>query len=296
MGNFLYFSTRHNKNTSPFFCAGFTLIELLVATAVIGILLSGAVISFQAVRSSTSLSSAADFLKAQLEKSRLATLAKEDGSGWSVKINDSDVVWFKGAIFNESDPSNKVLGLPVGTKISSVNLENSGSVVFFNTLTGTTSPGTIVVALTINPSQTSTLYLSRSGQIYGSASANVAKPTTDTRHLHFNLGWSIQNAGELKFRFLTNPEKIETVAIASYFNSDQTDFDYTGSFTVIGQSQKIRVHSHTLDAGNTILSIHRNVMENSQPVEISIDNKVIVNYAADNSATVGALGGTMAQQ
>lgn len=272
------------------------MIELLIATAVIGILLTGAVISFQAVRSSTSLSSATDFIKAKLEKSRLSTLAKEDGSGWSVKINDSDIVWFKGAIFSESDPDNKTLGLPVGAKIASVNLENSGSVVFFNALTGTTSPGTIVVALTINPARTSTLYLSRSGQIYHLASDSAAKPTTDTRHLHFNLGWSIQNAGELKFRFLGSPEKIETVAMASYFNPDQTDFDYSGSFKISGQDQKMRIYTHSLNSSNTVLSIRRSLMENSQPVEISIDNKVIVSYAADNTATVGALGGIMTQQ
>jgi len=274
---------------------GFTLIEVVIVTAIFGILAAGAVVSFQNLRGSTSLSSATDFVKAKLEKSRLATLAKEDGSGWSVKINEYDLTWFKGQTFSPLDPDNKTLILPVGVKVSSVNLENSGTVVFFNTLTGTTSPGAIVLALTVNPAQTSTLYLSRSGQIYTSASGAVAKPTTDTRHLHFDLGWSIQNAVELKFRF-TDPEDVRTVLMAPYFNLDQTVFDYTGLFTVSGQDQKIRIHTHNLDSSATTLSVHRDLMNNSKPVEISIDSKVIATYAADNSATVGVFGGTMTSQ
>ncbi len=274
---------------------GFTLIEVIIVTAIFGILLAGAMVSFQNLRGSTSLSSATDFVKAKLEKSRLATLAKEDGSGWSVKVNEYDLIWFKGQTFSPVDPDNKTLILPVGTKVSSINLENSGMIVFFNTLTGTTSPGTIILALTINPAQTSTLYLSRSGQIYASASASTAKPTTDTRHLHFNLGWSIQNAIELKFRF-TDPEDIRTVVMTPYFNAGQTNFDYTGSFTVAGQPQKIRAHTHILDSANTILSVQRDLMNNSKPVEISIDSKVIVTYAVDNSATVGVFGGIMTPQ
>ncbi|MEK7077938.1 MAG: prepilin-type N-terminal cleavage/methylation domain-containing protein [Patescibacteria group bacterium] len=275
---------------------GFTLIEIVIVTAIFGILAVGAVVSFQAVRGSTDLSSAVDFVKAKLEKSRLATLAKEDGSGWSVKVNEYDLIWFKGQTFNPLDPDNKTLILPVGTKVSSVNLENSGSAVFFNTLTGTTSPGTIVLALTINPAQISTLYISRSGQIYTSASANTLKPTTDTRHLHFDLGWSIQNAVELKFRFLTDPEDVRAIVMTPYFNTDQTGLDYTGSFTVAGQPQKIRVHTHNLDSSVTTLSIHRDLMNNSKPVEIYIDSKIIVTYAADSSAIVGAFGGTMTPQ
>ncbi len=274
---------------------GFTLIEVVIVTAIFGILVAGAVVSFQNLRGNTSLSSATDFIKAKLEKSRLATLAKEDGSGWSVKVNTYDLIWFKGQTFSPLDPDNKTLILPVGAKVSSVNLENSGTIVFFNTLTGTTSPGTIVVALTVNSTQTSTLYISRSGQIYHLASASTAKPTTDTRHLHFDLGWSIQSAIELKFRF-TDPEDIRTIVMTPYFNVGQTSFDYTGSFTVAGQIQKIRVHTHNLDSSATILSVQRNLMDNSKPVEISIDSKVIVTYAVDNSATAGAFGGTMTAQ
>lgn len=275
---------------------GFTLIEVIVVTAIFGILAAGAVVSFQGLRGSTSLSSATDFVKAKLEKSRLATLAKEDGSGWSVKVNQYDLIWFKGQTFNPLAPDNKTLILPAGAKVSSVNLENSGATVFFNTLTGTTSPGTIVLALTVNPTQMSTLYISRSGQIYTSASGSVVKPTTDTRHLHFDLGWSIQNAVELKFRFLTSPEDVRAIIMTPYFNVGQANFDYTGLFTVAGQIQKIRIHTHTLNLTNTILSVHRDLMNNSKPVEISIDGKVIVTYVADNSATVGVFGGTMTAQ
>src|SRR3989344_1954840 len=112
---------------------GFTLIEVAIVTAIFGILLAGAVVSFQNLRGGSTLHSATDFVKTRLEKSRLATLSKEDGSGWSVKVNEYNLTWFKGQIFNPASPDNKTLILPVGARVSSVNLENSGAIVFFNT-------------------------------------------------------------------------------------------------------------------------------------------------------------------
>ncbi|MFY9493436.1 MAG: prepilin-type N-terminal cleavage/methylation domain-containing protein [Minisyncoccia bacterium] len=274
---------------------GFSLVELIVVMAVGGLLTAGATVSFGALRNSTNLEAAADLVKTTLEKSRLSTLAREDGSGWSVKVNSTNLVWFKGAAYDSGDASNKPIGLPDGVQIASINLENSASSVFFNALTGTTSPGNIVVSLISDPARTSTVYINRSGSVAGASSAGLAKPATDHRHLHFDLGWSIQGALELKFVF-SNPSSTETVVMTPYFNADASSFDYTGEFTVGGATQKIRVHTHSLTGSNTLLSIGHSMMENTKAVEILIDNKSIAAYTAAGVATAGAFGGTMSAQ
>ncbi len=274
---------------------GFSVIELIVVIAIAGLLTSGAVVSFSSFRNSTNLEAAGDLVKTTLEKSRLSALTQEDGFGWSVKINSNNLVWFKGQTYNPEDSTNKLVGLPDGTQISSVNLENSGSAVFFNTLTGTTSPGNVVVSLVTDSAKTSTVYLNRSGVVARSSSSILSKPITDHRHLHFNLGWSLQGALELKFIF-SNPAQTETVVMAPYFNADSTSFDYSGEFTVGGSAQKIRVHTHSLTATNTSLSVNHDMTDNTKAVEILIDNKSIVSYTAAGVATAGAFGGAMTAQ
>ncbi|MFY9492879.1 MAG: prepilin-type N-terminal cleavage/methylation domain-containing protein [Minisyncoccia bacterium] len=274
---------------------GFSLVELIVVMAVGGLLTAGATVSFGALRNSTNLEAAADLVKTTLEKSRLSALAREDGSGWSVKINSNNLVWFKGTAYDSGDANNKPIGLPDGVQIASVNLENSASSVFFNTLTGTTSPGNVVISLISDPAKTRTVYINRSGTVARSSATDIAKPITDHRHLHFDLGWSIQGALELKFIF-SGPSQTQTVVMAPYFNADSSSFDYTGAFTVGGATQKIRVHTHSLTASNTLLSIGHSMMENSKAVEILIDNKSITAYTAAGVATAGAFGGTMTPQ
>ena len=274
---------------------GFSLVELIVVIAIGSLLTAGATVSFGALRNSTNLEAAADLLKTTLDKSRLVSLAGSDGDGWSVKINTNNLVWFKGQTYNPGAADNKTLGLPDGTQVASVNLENSASSVFFNTLTGTTSPGNVVISLISDPAKTKTIYINRSGTVARSSSTDIAKPITDHRHLHFDLGWSIQGALELKFIF-SGPSSTETVVMTPYFNADSSSFDYTGAFTVGGATQKIRVHTHSLTASNTLLSIGHSMMENTKAVEILIDNKSITLYTAAGVATAGAFGGTMTAQ
>lgn len=272
---------------------GFTLIELLIVLGIASILLTSGVVAFNNFRAENNLSSAADFIKATLEKARDATLAQEDNLGYSLKVNDTNLVWFKGQNFNPSDPANQILNLPSGIKVQNISLENASNIVAFNRLTGTTSPGNIILAVSSEPAKLSTVYLSRSGLVSLANSVSSAKSLTDSRHLHFNLGWSIQNASQLRLRFLVNPEDTRIINMAPYFNADKTNWDYSGSFMVGGQSQKIRIHTHSLSASNALLSISRSLMENTAPVEISIDSKIIVTYIANGNATKGPFGGEM---
>lgn len=281
---------------------GFTLIELLVAIAIIGILLAGSFASVGSLRDTYSLLSAADTVKMTLEKSRLSSLAREDGSGYGVKLNEASILLFKGSSYNPNDSSNKIIGLPVGTKISSIDL-NGGDTVVFGNLTGTTTPGTIVVSLISDSSKTRTIHISGSGKISslpgtidGGGGGGGGGGGADSGNLNFDMGWSIQTTSELKFRFLTDPQYEQVFIMQPHFNGDKSVFNYVGYFGVGGISQKISMYSNHLDPNNTILSIVREPADVGVALEVSIDDRVIVTYLSDGTAVVGSFGGTMTVQ
>lgn len=271
---------------------GFTLVELLVVMAISALLVGGAVVSWGNLRAGSGLAAAADSVRATLEQARLQALARQDDAGWGVKVDTNSVTLFKGPIFAAGEAANRIVNLPAGVKIQTISLENGGSEVLFDGLTGTTTPGSVVVAAGDEPSQQKTIYIARSGVVTLSASVAVAKSLTDSRHLHFDLGWSIQSSSQIVFRF-SSPDDTRTVLMSPYFNADKTSWDYTGTFSVGGQTQKIRVHTHSLSPSSTLLSVERNRMNNTVALEILIDSKSIVSYTSDGTATKGAFGGEM---
>jgi len=126
-------------------------------------------------------------------------------------------------------------------------------------------------------------------------------PGRDSRHMEFDLqdasdrGWTIQGAGTLRLTFHDppNPDVIENISMASYFDGGGTVFDWAGSVDVNGDTETLRVHTHYIDANDTNLSIHRDQGVNQKAVDISIAGRDIVSYEADGTPTVGAWGGVM---
>ena len=113
--------------------------------------------------------------------------------------------------------------------------------------------------------------------------------------MHFDLGWSIQDAASLNFQFMEpDPNQIETVSMAQFFNMDKTEFSWDNKnnpFIVNGNEQVFEIHTHFLDSSNVILCIHRdrNYEKNDKEVVIYIVdggiNKNIVHYLADAEDT-----------
>lgn len=126
-------------------------------------------------------------------------------------------------------------------------------------------------------------------------------PQRDSRHLEFDLedasdrGWTIRGSSTLRLVFHDppNPDVTQNISMANYFNSGSTLFDWEGSVDVNGDTESLRVHTHYIDANDTTLSIHRDRGVNQKAVDISIDGKAIVSYAANGTATVGAWGGNI---
>jgi len=276
---------------------GFTLVELLVIVGILVILATISVSVFRFFQRESDLNNNAEETINILRLAQSKTLASEGASQYGVYFDTSvsphQYILFKGSDFATRDASfDEIYELSNTVEIYEINL-GGGNEVVFNRLTGETNqPGNITLRLKTDPTKNRIIYIEDYGQV-GQTSPSV--PTNDrikdSRHVHFDLGWSIQNATTLKFSF-PNISQIETVDMANYFNVDKTEFDWDGTFSVGGTDQVFRVHTHSLDAFNTLLCIHRdrNQGENDQGVIIYIIDmgidKDIAHYLADAADTV----------
>lgn len=284
---------------------GFLLIELLV---VIGILIILAAIIPPTLRSfekELDLNNSTEQIINILRLARNKTLASEKNSQWGVFFDNTTVphqyVLFKGNNYASRDnPFDKIYKLPERVEIYQIDLVGGGKEIIFERVIGTTEQsGQIVLRLKTDFSKTKTIYIENSGKIELTESSVLDDENRikDSRHIHFDLGWSIQNSDTLKFKFLgLESDQIETKTMANYFNSDKTEFDWSNQnepFIVDGSNQVFHIHTHSLDSFNTILCIHRdrNKEENNKEVIIYIIDgeieKDIVHYLADTDDNIG---------
>jgi len=272
----------------------FTLIELIIIVGVLFILIAIAVPSLRSFGKESDLNNSIEQIIEVLRTAQNKTLASEEANQWGVHFETSKYVLFKGDSYNPGSSDNKVYELSEILEIYQITLIGGGSETVFERITGDTGQfGQVSLKLTDDPSETRTIYIENSGQ----AGLNVPpvpgdeERIKDARHYHFDLGWSIQDAASLKFKFLgPDPDQIETVIMANYFNGDKTEFDWFNEnepFVVNGANQVFQIHTHSLDAFNTILCIHRdrNQGENNEEVIIYIIDgeieKDIAHYLAD---------------
>lgn len=284
---------------------GFTIIELLTTIAILIILVAILISFFPFFQKESDLNNSFEEVINALRRAQNKTLASEGNSQYGVYFDTSvsphQYTLFKGTDYSSRDSSfDEVHKLSKNIEIYQINLSGENEVVFAR-ITGTASPsGDISLRLETNPTETKTIYIEGSGLI-GMTIPSVpgSSWTTDSRHVHFDLGWSIQDATTLNFNFV-DVGQIETIDMANYFNADKTKFDWEGTFSVGGVDQVFRIHTHSLDAFSTLLCIHRdrNNDKNTEEVIIFIiDNgieKDIAHYLADANDTVneGSYGGT----
>jgi len=284
---------------------GFTIIELLTTIAILVILIAISVSSFLFFQKESDLNSSSEEIINALRRAQNKTLASEGNSQYGVYFDTSvsprRYTLFKGIDYSSRDSSfDEVHKLSKNIEIYEINLSGENEVVFAR-ITGAAFPsGDISLRLETNPTETKTIYIEGSGLI-GMTVPSVpgSSWTRDSRHVHFDLGWSIQNATTLKFNFVAAAQ-IETIDMADYFNAGKTEFDWEGTFLVGGVDQVFRIHTHSLDVFSTLFCVHRdrNNDKNTEEVIIFIIDegieKDIAHYLADADDTVneGLYGGT----
>lgn len=277
---------------------GITLIELLVGIGILIILAAMSALAFRYFQRESDLNNSTKEIIAFLRLAQNKTLASEGASQYGVFFNTlttpHEYILFKGSDYTLRDTSfDEIHKLPKTIEIYEIDLQG-GSEVVFDRLTGTTSQsGSVSLRLISEPSRIRTIYIEGSGQV-GLTSPSIpsdADRVKDSRHVHFDLGWSIKDAITLKFDFVSAGQ-IKTINMADYFNVGETEFDWEGTFSVGGVDQVFHIHTHSLDAFNTLLCIHRdrNNGKTDQEVVIYIVDagvdKEIAHYLADPADTV----------
>lgn len=279
----------------------FSLIEILFVIGILIILVSAMVfISGNLLQRQVTLDGVTQDIISTLREAQSNSVGSKNLSSYGVHFVANTYVLFAGSTYNPSAPDNEVKQIPPEIELISINLAGSGTDVVFQRIDGSTQhSGTLIIAVKADPTKSRTLVIEPSGNV--SVSQGIS-PTntrvTDTRHVHFNLGWSIQGASTFTLTFSDppNPDSVQTIALLPYFNAGQTVFDWQGTLGVGGENQTLRIHTHSLTSSDTTLCVHRDRRFNTKALVIRIDSNDIVSYASDGQATVQPFGGTMQVQ
>jgi len=276
---------------------GFTLVEVIIVAAIIVLIVVMSIASYRYFEKRTELEATAQKIVAVLKLAQTKTLASEDASQYGVRLESNRYIFFKGGTYQGGAPDNKIYLLPSRLEISNISLTGGGSDVVFQRINGQTDQdGTIDLRIISQPTELETVNIHASGQIELASSLSECCDTNrlaDGRHIHLDMGWSIQGATTLTLYFPDTPTVNINVTMAGYFNPGQTEFDWSDTIDVNGQDQELRIHTHFLDAVETDLCVHRNGDVNNKPLEISIDSKDLVSFTAGGQPTVDTWGGTM---
>jgi len=275
---------------------GLTILEVLISAGIITLLSAIVIIGLLPLQKQTDVAITSQQIITTLQLARNRALASVDDESYGVHFESNLYVLFTGTTYSASDPDNEVRQLSSDIEINNISIGGGDNVVFDRLIGTTSNSGSITLRQISDPTDNRTISILPIGAsgLTGSVTQNDTR-LTDTRHVHFDLGWSIQGATTLSLIFADPPVQ-ENVTMADYFNIDQTSFDWEGTIDVNGSDQTLRVHTHSLDASDTQLSIHRDRLLNNKAVDITIDGQPIVSYALDGTATVGGSGGTMTVQ
>lgn len=278
---------------------GFTLLELLIVIVILIPLGVAGISSYHSFISQIKLNTAVPQIISTLHLSRDRTLASEGASSYGVHFEANKYVLFKGLSFNPSAVDNEEHKLPAEIEIYDISL-GGGSDIVFDRIKGTTSnAGSVSIRIIRNPIKYKTISILSSGQ---AGLEGLVEPIgtriSDSRHLHFDLGWSIQNSTTLNLHFTDppNPDVNFDIVMADYFDAQKSQFNWEGTMDVNGAIQTLKIHTHFLDPSNTLLCIHRDRRYNDKALSISIDSQGIVSYTQSGDPTVGAFGGIMEMQ
>jgi type II secretory pathway pseudopilin PulG len=284
---------------------GFTIIEVLVVVSIAVVVGTIMLVNFSLQKSKTDLHAITQGVASGLRSAQNKTVSSENYSSYGVYFNSSatpnQYVLFKGATYSSRDTSaDAVFKLPSTYEFSLVSI-GGGNEVDFTSLTGvTTQAGSVGIWLKNDHTQTEAVYVNASGAVGFSSPVTPTDTnrTKDSRHVHFDYNRTIV--------FDTSPNPCTGEIISLYFDGVGTpqytlpvcsaivagQIDWSGTFTIGGQSQVISIHTHHLnDAGyanKNQFSIHRDRRYNTKSLRITIsgDNTGnLINYSADGSIT-----------
>lgn len=285
---------------------GFTFVELLITVSILLIVLVLSLLAIGTFRQSSDLETESQNILNTLRLAQSRTVASENATRYGVHFELGSFTLFTGSSYSPTSTSNDVNTLPLSLEISSWNLTGGGSDVVFDRVTGATSQdGTITLRVKGDVSRSRIIKADPSGEvsIFTNPLSQTGILATDTRHVHYDLGWNIASSTNLILDFDDIPTTSQTIVMSNYFNVARTKFDWSGTVSVNGANQTLKIHSHLMSATTTPytrLSVHRPLDRNTKGVSITIvdlgTNKRITTYNASGTITLGPFGGTMSAQ
>lgn len=279
---------------------GFTIIEVIISVGILSLIGALALVSFINSRNIRELTTSGQNVLSILRIAQSKTLGGEDNLPWGVRLERSQTILFRGPTFAGATFI-QTHALPANLEIVNISLNGGGDDVIFKKVSGVTDQwGSFQVRVRSEPTMIFPVTVAPSGKVYpaGTAPVEGGARLIDTRHRVFNLGWSIKgySTTTLTFSDSPNPDILHIFAMASYFNADQTKFDWSGTLTIGGKRQTLRIHTISLTDTNTVLSIDRDCRKNTKGVRVTFNTRDVATYSADcQNITVGAYGGTMSE-
>ncbi len=144
----------------------FSAIEIIIVLAIAFILLLIVTTAFSGFRDAQVLNSSSDEIAALINEARSKTLASAESSEYGIHFSATTTVFFKGEVFNPSDPENKKLQIPALIETFSINLNGGGSDLIFQKLTGKTDQyGTVAVRIRKDPAKIRKIIIGPAGII-----------------------------------------------------------------------------------------------------------------------------------
>lgn len=263
------------------------MIEIIVVVAIFLILGVLAVPGLRYFQSQTSLNDDTRTIINILRLGQNKTLASEGATNYGVHFENKSYVLFAGSTYLATT-TNITYNLSPKTEIFETNFNGGGQEIVFNRVTGTTNQyGTVKIRLTDSPSQTKTISVDETGQIFSGISDTYPTPANkDSRHIHFGYNKGVKTALVLKLYF---PDDVLTYDInfQNYLNAAKDEFNWEGTVIVSGQSQALKIHTHFLTDTSAQFSIHRDRRYNNKAVNISLDGDNLINYATDGGVAKG---------
>lgn len=272
---------------------GFVFVELIIVIGIFTILVVMATMSAFSFRANVELTGTANEAIEMIRIAKTKTTSSEDASAYGIHLASDRIILFKGSDFSLRNPAfDEAHIFPQRVDLASWNI--GGDDIIFERVSGATqNSGIITFRLVSSPSKTKSISISASGDAFLSGDTIISLGTRiiDTRHVHYDFGWSMASSTTMILFFPGTPDVTETILVQDFI--DGGGFGWSGTVDVNGSNQILQIHTHFLDSFNTILSVHREQDENDNALDISIDGNFVTSYDALGNVTVGPFGGTM---
>lgn len=240
------------------------------------------------IRRQAELDNAAEEIINTLRLAQSKALSAVGASEWGVYFDNSTTphqfVLFKGNNYATRIVSfDQIHKIPKTAEFSQINL-SGGKETSFERISGfALQDGSVSLRQKNDHSKTSAVYVENSGRIgKGSPpSPSDAERIKDSRHVHFHYSRLINTGSEiitLKF----DDTVAKDIPIADNMRDDQ--IYWSGEVAVSGQTQKITIHTHSLNMLGTNFCVHREGGENTKSLEINISEDgsgYLLKFSAD---------------